>query len=540
MKQTTQHYFFSRHTGVLALLCLISGIAYFHSLPVGFLSDDFSVLGKIIFENKSGFAKNFFRPITDWSYQLNHLLHELNPSWYRANNILLHAANSFLVYFLSLKLLQTFRPEQPRTLIAAIAGLLFAILPSHSESVIWIASRGDLLATCFSLLTLIFYLDWLQTSSRKALFFLCASLLLGLLSKESAFALPIMVIFLHLLINHQKNGERPQELFSRKGFLIGLILFVTAAYFLCRKIFIGKFIGGVTQVSSLQNLFENLFIFFWKAFSLPLISSEHAQQIFLHPLFIGAFFLLLLGLITLIILKRNFLHLAIIGLFFIALLPVAHRPVGINFIVGERYIYLASVFSCILTAHFIMHFRSKRLSYALFGALCVFYTSNLQQQTQHWIASSNLATQVMQSVKENAPTDQPFALAGLPAFYMGVHTFNIGFHRAYQYFYNTEKQAAHIFTPLTLNILDKDIHSISMQSAYKQGKLDISLKADKTELWPGPANKKLFPSSISDSQATLESNHKLSIADLPVYLFCRGSMLPADHCLSSPSSLSNP
>src|SRR5208282_4805033 len=79
---------------------------------------------------------------------------------------------------------------------------LFAVHPLHVESVAWVAERKDVLSTCFGLLTLIFYVRYveqfkIQNSKFKidyglALFFFAC----GLLSKPMLVTLPFVMLLL--------------------------------------------------------------------------------------------------------------------------------------------------------------------------------------------------------------------------------------------------------------------------------------------------------------------------------------------------------
>ncbi|EZA56626.1 Transmembrane and TPR repeat-containing protein [Ooceraea biroi] len=83
--------------------------------------------------------------------RLNYLMAGLSPMWYHATNVALHAAACILVTRVSL-VVAALRPG-----FAAIAGLLFAAHPVHTEAVTGIVGRADVLACIFFLLSFLAY-----------------------------------------------------------------------------------------------------------------------------------------------------------------------------------------------------------------------------------------------------------------------------------------------------------------------------------------------------------------------------------------------
>ena len=111
-------------------------------------------------------------------------------------NVLLHAANSLLVLLLVLKLQDAFPVPSSRQKwrVPALAGLLFALHPLQTESVVYIYQRSTLLAAFFSLLALLLW-SHRSVAGRRLLFSLGSLLcfILAALSKEYALVLPIVL-----------------------------------------------------------------------------------------------------------------------------------------------------------------------------------------------------------------------------------------------------------------------------------------------------------------------------------------------------------
>lgn len=136
----------------------------------------------------TGHAANW-HPLTWLSHMADVSMFGMNPRGHHATNIVLHAVNSLLVYFLCLRF------STPRMAATAVA-LLFAIHPLHVESVSWVSSRKDLLCALFWFLGLFAYIRYAARPSgfRYALVvlaFVCSSM-----SKPVAVTFPVILLML--------------------------------------------------------------------------------------------------------------------------------------------------------------------------------------------------------------------------------------------------------------------------------------------------------------------------------------------------------
>jgi protein O-mannosyl-transferase len=132
---------------------------------------------------------NNYHPLTALSNWLEFKFWGLNPKPFHFFNIVLHVLNVFLVYHLILAL-------KNNTSIALFTATLFAIHPMHVESVAWLAERKDLLYTCFALLSLRFYIRYLNESRKKYLYWAGMCFVLSLLSKSAAVILPLLFVII--------------------------------------------------------------------------------------------------------------------------------------------------------------------------------------------------------------------------------------------------------------------------------------------------------------------------------------------------------
>ena len=130
----------------------------------------------------STFYEGIYQPLCWLSYGVDYAFWGMDPRGYHLTNLLLHAANAALFYFLAFRLLED-------EWAAALAALLFAVHPLRVESVAWVSERKDVLSGAFYLLSTLFYVDGRLGAS---LGFFAA----GLLSKASGIGLPFVFMAL--------------------------------------------------------------------------------------------------------------------------------------------------------------------------------------------------------------------------------------------------------------------------------------------------------------------------------------------------------
>lgn len=165
------------------------------------------------------YASNWL-PLTWISYALDYALWGLNPLGYHLTNNILHAANTFIVVRLAVRLQRilketdpgsqasSFLSERAMLITGGVTGLLFGLHPVHVESVAWIAERKDLLCALFFLLSITMYTryvkltgeytaqkKWPRSLAREYLLTL-VFFILALLSKPMAVSLPVVLLIL--------------------------------------------------------------------------------------------------------------------------------------------------------------------------------------------------------------------------------------------------------------------------------------------------------------------------------------------------------
>lgn len=147
-------------------------------------------------------------PLTRLTWTLNHALGGMNPWGYHLTNVLLHAGNAALAYFVAQRLLLAAVSRSggegssalDLSIGATAAALLWSLHPLRAEPVAWITGRADVLCGTFVLLATWLYLkavDGDATVTRRGLLVASAgALAAGILSKGVAVMLPAVLLVL--------------------------------------------------------------------------------------------------------------------------------------------------------------------------------------------------------------------------------------------------------------------------------------------------------------------------------------------------------
>lgn len=220
--------------GVIALLGVallaVYGSALFHGYVM--LDDDILVFANpaaqhfvfgSIWHVFTHFDPELYIPLTFLSYQLTWLISGGSPFAFHLIDLILHGINAGLVMWLLFLLTD-------RKWTSILCGLLFALHPLNTETVVWIAARKDTLSTMFFLLSVIFYLrsSELQKSemSSRPYGLSIAFFVLALLSKAMVLTLPLVL----LLIDYLQGRKFDKKLWIEKipYFALSLIFGIVA------------------------------------------------------------------------------------------------------------------------------------------------------------------------------------------------------------------------------------------------------------------------------------------------------------------------
>ena len=190
----------------LIALCIITGmilIAYSNTFTSSFHFDDNPAvienpnIRHLTMDNLMAVLRGG-RPIVDLSIMLNYQLNGMDVVGYHIFNIATHILNSVLVYFLVLgtlsmpQLLDRYQGKAQR--MALFCALLFGVHPVQTESVTYIISRSELLATCFYLAAFLLLIRGARTGNFLYAIGVMFASLLAMSSKQWAVTLPALLV----------------------------------------------------------------------------------------------------------------------------------------------------------------------------------------------------------------------------------------------------------------------------------------------------------------------------------------------------------
>ena len=135
----------------------------------------------------TSFEQSNWHPVTWLSHMLDCQLFGLNPAAQHCVNVLLHAANVLLLFWI----LQKATGAVWRSFFVA---LLFAVHPLNVETVAWIAQRKSLLSVFFSLLTVAAYGWYVRRGGWTRYLLLACLFALSLMAKPMAVSLPLLLL----------------------------------------------------------------------------------------------------------------------------------------------------------------------------------------------------------------------------------------------------------------------------------------------------------------------------------------------------------
>jgi tetratricopeptide (TPR) repeat protein len=130
-----------------------------------------------------------WHPVTWLSHMLDCQLYGLNPRGPHLTNVLLHVANTLLLFLFLAKITGALWPS-------ALVAALFALHPLHVESVAWVAERKDVLSAFFFFTTLWAYVWYVAAPGWRRYLPVFFAFALGLMAKPMLVTLPFVLLLL--------------------------------------------------------------------------------------------------------------------------------------------------------------------------------------------------------------------------------------------------------------------------------------------------------------------------------------------------------
>ncbi len=436
--------FLSRPLVRTLLLVILVGLLYWNALDGDFVFDDHDLIlrssrvqGRIPLTKLRPFfllpnGRPLYRPLRTLSYRLDHALFGLNPWGFHAANLFYHAVNACLVYVLAGRLL-----GRPRA--AMMAALLFAAHPVQTEAVAYISGRRDLLSALFVFLGVLAFLGRRNQGHRRGVVAIMICFLMGLLSKEMAITLPLILLAYDAV--HQvmlpRGAKGLQTLVALIRALPGCVardrrlylpLLALMGVFSVIALFIAPGTGeyeyyGDTLVAMVFTR-ARIIAHYLKLLVFPLtLNADYSFDAFpISPSSLDPAGLLAVALIAAIVLFLVRLlpadPMAAFGgaWFFLTLLPVLHL-IPHHEVVAEHYLYLPSFGLFLIAGHFgdrlLERQRAAKALYVAYAAIFLMLCVRTIVRNEDWRDSLTLWRKTVQTAPRSARAHANLAMTYL-------------------------------------------------------------------------------------------------------------------------------
>lgn len=312
-----------------------------------------------IFSTESDVMLNY-HPLTMLTLALDYKFAGLKAPRYHAVNVLLHLANTALVFWLIYLL------SGGKLFAAAFVALFFGVHPMHVESVAWVSERKDVLYALFFLAALIAYRFFLEKERLSLLALTFALFVLSLLSKPAAVVLPVLL----LLFDYYHGRKLSWRTIGEKlPFFVLSVLFGLLAVKIQSKSAISHFELSMT-LERLCFGFYGFSAYIWKLVAPVNLSALHPYPLHLHgklpwltfylPACAGAAALLGVGITALVRKEKAKLLFFGSAFFFITIaLVLQFLSVG-QALYAERYSYIPYIGLLFMPAMWLQGLMERR------------------------------------------------------------------------------------------------------------------------------------------------------------------------------------
>lgn len=362
----------------LLLIIFAGGIVYTNSLNNQFVWDDemlivnnhdirdFHWTGKVfttsLFHEKD--ERVSYRPLQTLTYILDYSIWELNPAGYHLTNLLLHIITACLAYALIMCIFGNIHA-------ALLTSIFFVLHPIQTEAVTYISGRADLLAAIFILSSLLLCVKIKEFKGWKAILLfslLAITSFLGLLSRESALILPLLVILLYQSCN--AVGATPTGCSHRCTILLQLMVLVctSLAYLFLRYSVLGFIIPAsdapdmLTRLLAFIQVLPKYIVLLLYPQSLHMERHPSLSHSLLEPYAVLALLFFIIYIICLMwAYKRSREIFFGLSWIFISLIPHS-GIVPVNAFMAEHWLYLPSLGFFFLLSMILARVGIKKIS----------------------------------------------------------------------------------------------------------------------------------------------------------------------------------
>lgn len=409
MDKTNSRY---RSVCICLLLIVVSVIAFEHVRENDFLRYDdnrYIVTNQHVHEGltvasfKWAFSKPHFymwHPVTTLSYLVEYELFGLDPFWYHLTNLMIHIANSVLLFWV-------LKGMTGRVWASAFAAAVFAVHPLQVESVAWVAERKNVLSGFFWILTVGAYARYTRRPKVGRYVVVLLIFCFGLMSKPTVIALP----FVLLLLDYWplcRPGLRRLIVEKIPLFVLSGVLSVIT--FIAQKggatLTLGEHLGVLIRLS---NALVSYVKYIGKIFCPNdlAVLYPHAGRMLPGWQWTGALILLVAISVLVLRLRRQRRYLIVGWLWYLGtLVPVIGLIQSGAQAMADRYIYLPLVGIAVMvgwgTGDIVTRWRQVRIpAVILAGAVVVGMVFGTRMQVRYWESDLFLFEHCLEVTKDN-------------------------------------------------------------------------------------------------------------------------------------------
>ena len=323
----------------------------------------------------------YWHPMTWLSHLVDVSLFGTDAGAYHVTNLILHIANSILVF-------EVFRRMTRAVWPSAFVAAIFAVHPLHVESVAWIAERKDVLSGFFWLATMLAYVGYTRQPRAGRYGLVAALFALALMSKPMVVTLPVILLLLDIW---------PLERFGRRAVLEKVPLLALALATSVATVVIQHRVGAMAGLDALPwqvrvgNATIGYVAYLWKT-----IWPTHLAAFYplfdTSPLRVGAAALALIAATAAAVMARRQYPFVFVGWFWyvIAIAPVIGLLQAGEQGMADRFMYLPMIGILIAAAWGAPRVAPPRLLAGVAGAIVLACTIAAREQTAHWANSIEL------------------------------------------------------------------------------------------------------------------------------------------------------
>jgi len=185
---------------VYLLVALVAFVVFLPWVQGYFLGDDWMLLARntgrplpdLLRQASDASNSRWYRPLSESSLGMSWRLFGMNPVGHHLLNSALHTLNAVLVAAIGSRLARDLR-------VGLLAGLSFGLLACHTEAVVWITARHEMLAAAFALLGMTAYIRFRDTDRWRWWIGALSFYVISLGFKETTLALPLFWVLYDLI-----------------------------------------------------------------------------------------------------------------------------------------------------------------------------------------------------------------------------------------------------------------------------------------------------------------------------------------------------